>query len=79
MRGTRLHVGMPAGEGPHAPLRAGVRRLGRILGDAVREQEGQDVFGAVETVGRHRRGETDLGTGLQITLNGVAEGFCHAG
>ncbi|NJD25517.1 MAG: phosphoenolpyruvate carboxylase [Betaproteobacteria bacterium] len=32
------------------PLRDDVRLLGRILGDTVREQEGEDVFGVVERV-----------------------------
>ena len=34
------------------PLRADIRRLGRILGDTLREQEGDAVFELVETVRR---------------------------
>jgi len=33
-----------------APLKADIRFLGRLLGDVVREQEGEDVFNLVETV-----------------------------
>ena len=32
------------------PLRDDIRLLGRILGDTVREQEGQEVFAVVEQV-----------------------------
>ncbi|HMB69647.1 MAG TPA: phosphoenolpyruvate carboxylase, partial [bacterium] len=35
---------------PHLPLRDDVRRLGRILGDCVREQAGGDLFQLVERV-----------------------------
>ena len=44
--------------------RGGVRLLGRLLGDVIREQEGQDVFDLIEdirrrSVGAHRQGESD--------------------
>jgi phosphoenolpyruvate carboxylase len=46
-----------------APLREDIRLVGRVLGDVVREQAGQDVFDIVEGVRRHavgmRRAETD--------------------
>ena len=32
------------------PLRDDIRLLGRILGDAVREQEGDEIFGIVESI-----------------------------
>ena len=32
------------------PLREDTRLLGRLLGDTVREQEGDDVFAAVERI-----------------------------
>ncbi|MBI4082905.1 MAG: phosphoenolpyruvate carboxylase [Candidatus Lambdaproteobacteria bacterium] len=35
---------------PHEPLRRDIRRLGDILGGVLREQEGQDLFDAVERV-----------------------------
>ena len=49
----------PAGES-----RSGVRLLGRLLGDVIREQEGQQVFTLIEdirqrSVGEHRHGEAD--------------------
>src|SRR5438270_11621471 len=31
-----------------APLRRDVRNLGKLLGDVIREQAGEEVFGAVE-------------------------------
>ena len=34
-------------ENKDLPLRDDTRLLGRLLGDTVREQEGDDVFGAV--------------------------------
>ncbi|HEY2658762.1 MAG TPA: phosphoenolpyruvate carboxylase [Caulobacteraceae bacterium] len=44
--------------------RSGVRLLGRLLGDVIREQEGQQVFNLIEdirrrSVGEHRQGEVD--------------------
>ena len=33
-----------------APLREDIRLLGRILGDTVREQEGEEVFAIVERI-----------------------------
>jgi len=33
-----------------APLRADIRLLGRLLGDTVREQEGEEVFAIVERI-----------------------------
>ena len=37
-------------DGKDAPLRENIRLLGRLLGDTVREQEGQDVFDIIETI-----------------------------
>jgi phosphoenolpyruvate carboxylase len=47
-----------------APSRAGVRLLGRLLGDVIRESQGQSTFDQIEhirtrSVGEHRRGEAD--------------------
>ena len=49
-----------------ASSRAGVRLLGRLLGDVIREQQGQSTFDQIEeirsrSVGEHRRGEADAG------------------
>ena len=52
---------------PHPPIadgRRGVRLLGRLLGDVIREQEGQEVFDLIEAIRRrsvdaHRMGEQD--------------------
>jgi phosphoenolpyruvate carboxylase len=49
---------------PSADRRRGVRLLGRLLGDVIREQEGQAVFDLIEnirrrSVGEHRLGEPD--------------------
>jgi len=52
---------------PHSPNgdgRRGVRLLGRLLGDVIREQEGQEVYDLIEnirrrSVGEHRLGEPD--------------------
>lgn len=37
---------------PHAPLRDDVRLLGRLLGDTLREQEGQSLFDTIERIRR---------------------------
>jgi phosphoenolpyruvate carboxylase len=39
--------------GKDEPLRSDIRLVGRVLGDVVREQAGQDVFDIVEGVRRH--------------------------
>jgi phosphoenolpyruvate carboxylase len=33
-----------------APLKEDIRLLGRLLGDVLRDQEGEDVFDVVETI-----------------------------
>ncbi|WP_339854349.1 phosphoenolpyruvate carboxylase [uncultured Nisaea sp.] len=45
---TRLNPDIE--DGKDAPLRENIRLLGRLLGDTVREQEGQDVFNIIETI-----------------------------
>ena len=47
---TRLQDGDSALSDDDAMLRADIRRLGRILGDTVRDQEGADVFDLVESI-----------------------------
>ena len=55
--------------------RAGVRLLGRLLGDVIRELQGRATFEQIEqirarSVGEHRRGETD--SGLSEALHGLS-------
>ena len=55
--------------------RAGVRQLGRLLGDVIREQHGQATFDQIEdirarSVEEHRRGARD--EGLSATLEGLS-------
>jgi phosphoenolpyruvate carboxylase len=61
------------------PLRDDIRVLGRILGDTVREQQGEAIFGIVEHVRqtsiRFRRTEDDAARReLEGTLNGLSHG-----
>ncbi len=56
------------------PLREDIRFLGRILGDVIREQAGQEIFDLVETVRRlavqFRRGtDSDAGAQMSRLLN----------
>src|ERR1700692_726399 len=51
-----------------ASSRVVLRLLGRLLGDVIRETQGQATFEQIEqirarSVGEHRRGETDAGLG----------------
>lgn len=61
------------------PLRDDIRLLGRILGDTVREQQGEAVFGVVERIRqtsiRFHRDEDDAARReLEATLNGLSRG-----
>ncbi len=52
-----------------APLRRDVRSLGTLLGNVIREQEGDELFGAVETLRQlaiQHRGETVEGDPASI-------------
>src|SRR5271156_4045801 len=58
------------------PLRDDIRLLGRVLGDTVREQEGEDVFALVERVRQtsirfHRNGDEAARRELETTLDGM--------
>ena len=58
------------------PLREDIRLLGRILGDTVREQEGEAVFELVERVRQtsirfHRDGDEAARRELEATLDGM--------
>ena len=57
--------------GHAASPRGMVRLLGRLLGDVIREQQGEATFDQIEqirvwSVGAHRRGETDSGLGARL-------------
>ncbi len=59
-----------------APLRKDIRLLGRILGDTVREQEGEDTFLVVERIRQasirfHRDNETGARRELAAILDGL--------
>jgi phosphoenolpyruvate carboxylase len=61
------------------PLRDDIRLLGRILGDTVREQSGEAVFGTVEhirqsSVSFRRNEDVAARRELEITLNGLPPG-----
>ncbi len=62
---------------PHAPLRDDVRLLGSLLGDTLREQEGQAFFDKVEHIRRlgkqARDGDTDARNELTRVLSGLAD------
>jgi phosphoenolpyruvate carboxylase len=62
-----------------APLRENIRLLGRLLGDAVREQEGWDTFGLVERIRQnsirfHRADDHEARRVLEATLDGLTRG-----
>ncbi len=59
------------------PLRGDIRLLGRILGDTVREQEGEEVYELVEQTRRasirfHRDNEVGAGRELEATLDSLS-------
>jgi phosphoenolpyruvate carboxylase len=59
----------PSGVDKDAPLKEDIRLLGRLLGDVLREQEGEEVFAVVETIRqtavRFRR-EADAGAAKEL-------------
>src|SRR5437870_6342616 len=62
-----------------SPLRDDIRLLGRILGDAVRSQEGEPVFAIVEHIRRtsirfHRDEDEAARRELEATLNSLSHG-----
>ncbi len=62
---------------PHAPLRDDVRLLGHLLGDTLREQEGQVFFDKVEHIRRlakqARDGNNDARAELTRVLSGLSD------
>ncbi len=72
-----VDLGLESAEGPDTledlPLKADIRRLGRILGDTVRIQEGEEVFDLVERIRQtslrfHRGGEEEARQELAALL-----------
>src|SRR6476646_495156 len=61
------------------PLRDDIRLLGRLLGDTVREQQGEAVFGVVERIRQtsvrfHRSEDIAARRELEATLNSLSRG-----
>ena len=59
------------------PLRDDIRLLGRILGDTVREQEGEETYAIVEQIRRssirfHRMNEPGARRELEATLDSLS-------
>src|SRR5690349_21089620 len=59
------------------PLREDIRLLGRLLGDTVREQEGEGVFDIVEKIRQnsvrfHRDDDGEARSALDATLDGLS-------
>jgi phosphoenolpyruvate carboxylase len=79
-RPASIHrLSLPAADAPEkdAPLREDIRLLGRILGDTVREQEGEEVFELVEQVRQasirfHRHNEAGARRELEATLDSLS-------
>jgi phosphoenolpyruvate carboxylase len=61
------------------PLREDIRLLGRLLGDTIRDQEGEETFALVETIRktaiRYRRGE---GSAARQELESLLDGLASA-
>jgi phosphoenolpyruvate carboxylase len=71
-RNDRLH----APPDPELPLKQDIRLLGRLLGDTLREQEGEDTFTLIEQIRQtairfRRHGETQARAELESTLNAL--------
>ena len=76
-RDTRLRDGDVSLSDDDALLRADIRRLGRILGDTVRDQEGADVFDLVERIRQtsirfHRDDDKPARRELETILDGMS-------
>jgi phosphoenolpyruvate carboxylase len=78
-RGHRGAVSMPSSNPieKDLPLRDDIRLLGRILGDTVREQEGETVFEIVERIRRtsirfHRDEDDTARRDLEAMLNALS-------
>ena len=67
------------GSGKDRPLRDDIRLLGRILGDTIREQEGEAVFDIVERIRQtsirfHRDNDEAARHELEVILNDLSPG-----
>lgn len=60
---------------PHAPLRDDVRLLGSLLGDTLREQEGQAFFDKIEHIRRLGKQARDGDAAARAELNRVLSGL----
>jgi phosphoenolpyruvate carboxylase len=74
---SRLRDGEVPSSDDDALLRADIRRLGRILGDTVRDQEGADVFDLVERIRQtsirfHRDDDKPARRELETILDGMS-------
>ncbi|HAP12112.1 MAG TPA: phosphoenolpyruvate carboxylase, partial [Afipia sp.] len=77
LRDAKFRGGDPAASDDDALLRADIRRLGRILGDTVRDQEGADVFDLVERIRQtsirfHRDDDKPARRELEAILDGMS-------
>lgn len=66
----------PSLEDKDAPLRYDIRLLGRVLGEVVREQEGEEIFALVEAIRLaglryHRDGDASAGDELETITAGL--------
>jgi phosphoenolpyruvate carboxylase len=73
--GTAVAKGSPLVD-DHAPLRADIRMLGRVLGDTIRTHEGDDIFRTVEDIRQYavrfrRYGDTAAREALAERLNAL--------
>lgn len=76
-RDVKFRGADPAASDDDALLRADIRRLGRILGDTVRDQEGADVFDLVERIRQtsirfHRDDDKPARRELEAILDGMS-------
>jgi phosphoenolpyruvate carboxylase len=74
---SRLRDGDIPSSDADAQLRADIRQLGRILGDTVRDQEGEDVFDLVERIRQtsirfHRDDDKPARRELETILDGMS-------
>lgn len=77
IRDAKFRGSDPAASDDDALLRADIRRLGRILGDTVRDQEGADVFDLVERIRQtsirfHRDDDKPARRELEAILDGMS-------
>ena len=76
-RDVKFRGADPTASDDDAMLRADIRRLGRILGDTVRDQEGADVFDLVERIRQtsirfHRDDDKPARRELEAILDGMS-------